>query len=112
MFLIAAGKDADHFDGGFRLPLTDGGKEEAETFDDLFVVVQAAIVRADHQDDFSGLIAIQFAMVYTPKHVFDTVPSAAQVLETGRTHDFFPGLPSIFVTVFRFATPIVGDRIA
>ena len=85
------------------MPLTDGGKEEAETFDDLFVVVQAAIVRADHQDDFSGLIAIQFAMVYTPKHVFDTVPSAAQVLETGRTHQIRAQFSSR-------GLPLCGDR--
>ena len=43
LFLITAGKDADHFDGGFRLSLTDGGKEEAETFDDIPVAVQAQL---------------------------------------------------------------------
>ena len=57
--------------------LTDGGKEEAETFDDIPVAVQATVVRADHQDDFSCFVAVQFSVVYTPKHIFDAIPSAA-----------------------------------
>ena len=73
----------------------------------LAVVLVAAVVRADEQDDHLRAEAVEFAVLDAPQNILDAVVADAEIGGVARRECLLPNSPATGVPV-----PAVGDGIA